>query len=151
MVKAFHTITLTTFCRRGEEDAAVIETKLRAFVPFELEKEKIRLEQQKTTGFNERAITIYCITLAKEVHITQFWKELMKRLKEEQKATLCRQLESRLDEELNFFIRFDKQAWSKEERLFMVDHGDCYHLKMKVAAYPHNREAATKVLQGLLS
>jgi hypothetical protein len=146
-MRLFHNITVSVFCK-PEDDPARIEERLRAFVPFELEKEKLKVGRQKATGFNDRPITILDITLAKESHIAQFLRLLTEALADHQKALLRHQLESRLDEELTFFVRFDKAAWN-EGRPELVDHGDCYHLKMRVAAFPKTREAALKVLQQL--
>jgi len=145
-MRAFHNVIMTVFCKQGE-DPALTEAKLCSFFPFE--KERVKLGQQKATGFNDKAITVYDITLEKEAHITQFLRWLLDTLNMDQKAMILRQLESRLDDELTFFIRFDKKAWNEEGRLFIIDHGDCYHLKMRVAAYPKTRNAALKVLHEL--
>jgi len=145
-MRKFHSAVMTIFYKEGEDDPAAMEAKLRAFFPLE----KVKLRKQKATGLN-KAIMIYDVTLEKEAHITQFLKWLLSALNLDQKAMLLRQLESRLDEELSFFIRFDKKAWNEEGRLFIVDHGDCYHLKMRVAAYPRSKEAALRIMHDLFA
>ena len=147
-MRLFHSVTVTVFSK--EEDATQ-EKAFRAFFPFVLEKEKLQLGKTKATGLSEKKITIYDVLLQKEAHINRFLQWLIDRLDKDQKAMLLRQVDSRLDAELTFFLRFDRTAWNEEERLLLVDHGDCYHLKMRVAAYPKERKAATAILLNLLS
>jgi RNA-binding protein len=67
-------------------------------------------------------------------------------IKEDQCKTLREQRWSRLDEELFFYIRLNKEAALKD--IFeLTDSGDCVHIKMHIAAFPKNRDSALKVVE----
>ena len=73
-------------------------------------------------------------------------EKLLKRLNTDQKELLSRQLESRLDEEQNFYIRLGKKELLRDD-YYITETGDCFHIKMTVAAFPKKREASIKVLE----
>ncbi|MBI4149975.1 hypothetical protein HY488_01075 [Candidatus Woesearchaeota archaeon] len=145
-MRQFHSLTLTVFCKPDEEDEALVKQKLKAFFPFDLEKEKVPIAVQRAAGLDNKQIHVLNVTLTKEAHLTQFFNTLLQRLNEEQKKALVREAESRLDVELCFYIRFDKERWNDHEELWIVDHGNCYHCKIHVAAYPKKREVALKII-----
>ncbi len=147
-MRLVHKITLQVF-GKPEEDILTVKQGLVALVPFSLEEAKLQLKDKKATGFNERILHIYTIELAKESDTNTFIEWLMKTLSPEQKDQLFRQRESRLDEELKFYVRFDKEAWL-ERRLVLTDFGNCYHIAMQVAAFPANREKALAVVEMIL-
>ena len=70
-------------------------------------------------------------------------------LKEEQKSLLLKQKESRLDIENLFFMRFDKEKLIKDNIYFLTDKGNCFHVKMSIAAYPTTRKNAMKIVEDL--
>jgi len=111
----------------------------------------IELKKTNATGFNEKKIIILEIYLEKEKHINKFLENLNKKLSKEQKELLIKQAESRLDDELNFFLRFDKEALVNENKLLLTDKGNCYHITIKIAAFPHKRESALKVIDKIFS
>ena len=60
-------------------------------------------------------------------------------------------LERKMDEKGNWFLRFDK-ADAIDEKLTIKDSGDSIHLKIKIAAYPAKKEIAVeKVREAILS
>jgi RNA binding exosome subunit len=145
-MKLINSATISVFVKPSEEK---IEDTRKAFlelIPFSLEEEKTALTEQKATGFNEQQITILSITLAKESYTNAFLKNFLSLLNDEQKELLLRQKESRLDDELNFFIRLDKEKWLSSRRAFITDSGRCFHIKLNIAAYPARRETALAVL-----
>ena len=59
-------------------------------------------------------------------------------------------LERKIDEKGNWFLRFDK-ADAIDEKLTIKDSGDSIHLKIKIAAYPAKKEIAVeKVREAIL-
>ena len=56
--------------------------------------------------------------------------------------SILKQIESRLDEELNFFLRLDKEKWVNEKEMKLTDSGKCFHIKISVAAFPKNMDIA---------
>jgi len=145
-----HNIHITVFCK-PEEDTKLIAKKLLFLVPFDIKKEKIEMKKTNATGFNEKKITILEVYLEKESHTNLFLNNLTKNLADEQKLLIKKQAESRLDDELNFFLRFDKSKLINEGRLWLTDRGECFHTRIKIAAFPHKREVALKILEKIFS
>lgn len=150
-MRYLHNLTLTVFCRPDEEDEALLRDKLRAFFPFDLEKEKIKINVQRASGYDNRPIHVMSVTLAREAHLAQFLKAMVAGLKPEQKQTLIKEAESRLDADLFFYIRFDKEQWNAHNELWIVDHGNCYHCKLLIAAYPKKRAVALGIIKTIFA
>lgn len=147
-MKFAHNVKISVFCKEYENETAIIHS-LKSLFPFYLEKEKIKLNQQTATGFNETKIKIFDIILDKERHINKFLGFLKEKLSAEQKGLLIRQAESRLDEKLDFFIRFDKDKLIQENKLYITDSGNCFHIKISIAAFPSKREKALEAIKTL--
>ena len=76
---------------------------------------------------------------------------LLNKFSDEQKRLLISQAESRLDANLDFFIRIDKDHWVNEREFWLTDSGSCFHIKLAVAAYPKKRDAALLLIRKLFS
>ncbi len=147
-MKNIHHIWLTVYSKPEDNESEIIEN-LKKFISFNLEKEKVNISRKSAASVEERKIVIFQIHLEKSRHINQFVKDLNSMLKPEQKELLLNQKESRLDSENHFFIRFDKDKLLKENKFFITDKGNCYHLKMSIAAFPSTRENALKVVKAI--
>lgn len=147
-MKYAHQIKLSVFSYENEDRNSVLEAFL-GFFPFNLEENKVLLKNTHAAGFNEKKIEVFEAALSKHNLINQFLNNLLNNLSEVQKGQLLQQAESRLDADLNFFIRFDKDLWVKDRKLFITDSGKCFHVKMSVAAYPRKREVALNVVKEL--
>jgi hypothetical protein len=113
--------------------------------PLDFEKEKLTTNEEIVESFENRKIKIYTLEITKEAHTNVFLKKLKELLTEEQCKKLIEQKSSRLDEELFFYVRLDKEAALKDV-YELTDSGDCIHIKMHVAAFPKNRITALKVV-----
>ena len=149
-MKYAHSIKLTVFSYEHENSGQILDSFLR-FFPFSLEDNKINVVKRNTTGFNDSKIEIFEVLLTKTNLINQFLDFILNNLDEIQKGILIQQAESRLDDNLDFFIRFDKEEWIKNKKLELTDSGKCFHLKMSIAAFPSKREAALKIVKEMLS
>ncbi len=119
------------------------------FFSFNLEENKVQLKKTAATGFNDSKIRIFEATLTKTALVNQFLDHMLNNLDEVQKGTILQQAESRLDENLDFFIRFDKNEWVNHQRLELTETGKCFHLKTSISAFPKKREIALKVVREL--
>jgi RNA binding exosome subunit len=144
-MKLAHNIKLSVFSHEDDNIEQLGET-LRKLCPFDLEQEKLQLKRSTATGFRDRQITIFEIRLTKEKHTNKFLTHLKEQISDDQRKRLLNQAESRLDEDLDFFIRLDKQKLIKNTFL-ITDSGNCFHIRISVAAYPANREAGLKVVK----
>lgn len=149
-MKYAHSIRLTAFSYESEDGKSILDALLK-FFPFSIEKNKVILKKTEATGFNDKKIKIFEITLAKGNLVGQFLKNLLNNMDKNQKQQILGQAESRLDKNLDFFIRFDKESWIKDEKLILTDSGKCFHLKISIAAFPKKREVALNVLRSLFS
>ncbi len=147
-MKYAHNIELRVFCKGGDDELQLTNV-MHELVDLDFEKEKIELKKQKAELFDERSLTIMIVFLDKQRHTTKFLDDLFKRLSSEQKDIIKRQLESRLDEKLHFFIRLDKPKLLEGD-YWLTDSGDCFHMNIAIAAYPHTRFAARDIIMKML-
>ncbi|MBI2656310.1 hypothetical protein HYX03_01050 [Candidatus Woesearchaeota archaeon] len=148
-MKYAHLIKLTVFSYEHENIDSVLDSFLRLF-PFILEDSKVVLNKTNATGFNEKKITVFEVALTKSNLINLFLRNLLNNLDENQKNQILQQADSRIDKNLDFFIRFDKDSWIKEKRLMLTDSGRCFHVKISIAAFPKKREVALSVVRDML-
>ena len=149
-MKYAHLVKLTVFSYENEDKNAVLNSFLELF-PFRLDENKVVLKKTDAVGFSDKNIEIYEVHLTKVNLINQFLRHLLGNLNENQKNTLLEQAETRLDENLDFFIRFDKGSWTNGKRLQLTDSGKCFHLKISIAAFPKKRKVALKIINEMLS
>lgn len=145
-MKTANSIKISVFCYEDEDESKVLEIFL-GFFPFNLEEEKIIVLKTNARGFKERNIKIFEVNLTKDMHINLFLENLNNKLNNEQKQLIIKQADSRLDENLNFYIRFDKQKLIKEQRTWITESGDCFHLKINIAAFPRKKEKAVEMIK----
>lgn len=142
-----HRIEVRVFCK-PEDNIEAVKAGLLSLLPFDLDKEKVKINERNAVGFNERKIVILDTKIDKQRHIIQFLENLNKILTKEQKEMIKSQAESRLDDEMFFYLRFDKQRLI-DKILWLTDKGDCYHIKFGVAAFPKTMENALKCVRSI--
>ncbi len=146
-MKFANSVTIRVFVKE-DEDYDAVHAAFRSLVPLDLEKVLVR--QQAAVGFNERRIGILEIVLVKDRHIRAFLDFLGERLGERQRQLLIHQKESRLDSGLDFFVRLDKDKLLAGEFL-VTDSGNCFHIKIGIAAFPRKRAVALATVERMLS
>lgn len=96
-----------------------------------------------TEGYHKNQVIILQEKITKKRDTKDFLEKLHS-LKPSAKKRILRELESKMDDRGNLFLRFDKQrAYLGDMKV--VEHGDAIHLKLKIAAYPARKEEALKV------
>ncbi len=151
-MKIAHQIKISVFSyEKGNEDPNLALEKLLQLIPFNIQDEKIALNKTEAQGFNEKKITIFEAILEKEKHTNKFLENLIGKIDTHQKNIILEQLESRLDENLSFFLRFDKGEYIKNNKMALTDSGNCFHIEIAVAAFPRKKEAATEVVRSIFS
>jgi hypothetical protein len=96
-----------------------------------------------TEGYHKNQLTILQGKITKKREMKDFLEKLGS-LKPSSKKRIFRELEDRMDDRGNLFLRFDKQRAHLGD-LKIVEHGDSLHLKLKIAAYPARKEEALKI------
>lgn len=151
-MKLAHLILIKVFSyEKNNDDRNLILNKFLRLFPFELTDEKIRLNKDTAEGFQGKKITIYEAVLNKDKHIKSFIENLAKNIDESQKNFILMQKESRLDNDLDFFLRFDKDEYLRNNKLVLTDSGNCFHIKISVAAFPKKREIALKMIDEMFT
>ena len=145
-----HSVTARVFCGEKENESEVLNG-LKSLLPFDLEKEKIAIDRQNAFGFSDRKITIFEVVLTKNRQVKAFLDNLLPKISGTDKHMLQRQLNSRIDDDANFFVRLEKETLAKRNELLVTDGGNCYHVKIKMAAYPSSKENAIKLVKELLN
>jgi len=149
VMKYAHHIELSVFAHEGEDKEKIKQT-LKSLVHIDFEEEKLKVDEKTATSFQEKKIKIYKILLEKEKHTKVFLEALLSKLTKEQKEMLLIQKESRLDEDLCFFIRLEKDQLM-QGKTEITDSGNCFHIKIHIAAFPAKRENAMQVIDKLLN
>jgi len=149
-MKYAHNIEMRVFSKEDDDDENQIMGKIKLLFPFDFEKEKIEFKSKISYGFEDKRIKILTVFVKKERHTTTVLKNIMKNLDQEQKDLLLKQLDSRLDETLHFYFRLDKDKLLNDE-YSVTDSGNCFHFKISIAAYPHKREVAEKIVREILN
>ena len=148
-MKIAHSVNIRVFCGEEENESGVIGG-LKFLLPLDLEKEKIEITKQTAFGFSDRKISIFEVVLVKNGHIKAFLENLLTKISATDKQMLLRQLDSRIDDDANFFIRFEKEILVKHRELLVTDSGNCYHVRIKVASFPSTKKAAMAVMEKVL-
>jgi len=144
-MKWAHSVTIKVFVY-PDDDIDEIKKTLKMLVPLD----DVKLEKSAATGLKEEEITIFKIKLQKERHIKKFLSHLISKLTEPQKTLLLEQKESRLDEHNNFFIRLSKPDLRKE-KYKIIESGDCYHIRIHIAAFPATRDKSLEAVMNMLT
>ncbi|ELZ98612.1 RNA-binding protein [Haloferax sulfurifontis] len=127
----FHYIDLRTFCYETEDEKRV-EEALRAFLPDEFDVDRV-----ESAGHHGDRIIVFSarVERANDVrHVLDKIRDLP------DFETLLDELDQRVTDNTEFFLRLDKQAAFKGE----ARRGGGLTLRAKVEAYPAKKEAAVE-------
>ena len=96
----------------------------------------------------EDKIIILSGVVSKKRYTKTFFNKLLESVDLEK---LNNDLERKMDEKGNWFLRFDKSD-ALDEKFTILDKGDAIHLKIKIAAFPAKKQIAVdKVREAILS
>lgn len=146
-MKLVNHIHFRVFCNPEEEKEKIRNAflSLMGYSKEEILEEKIDYKEINAKGFQQKTIVIIEADLKKERHCNKFLKSLENKLKVEDKKLLIEQV-NRLDDNLNFFIRLDKESLF-EENYVLTDSGNCFHITMNIEAHPRRKDVAHKVVK----
>ena len=145
-MKQANNIHIRVFCKTEENEEKILKglKKIITLTDEELQKEKLEIKKTEAKGFDDK-IKIYEFQAEKNRHINQIIKNLNEQLTSADKERLRTQ-ENRLDENLDFYMRLSKPLII--ENIFeLTDSGDCYHIKINIAAFPKNKETAKEKIK----
>ncbi len=135
---------------KQEDSYDSVKKALLSLFPFDLQQEKVNVLDESASGLDGNLIKILSVSLLKERQITRFLAALKQHLGTEQTRVLLEQKESRLDEHLFFFLRLEK-ASLLDSKYALTDSGNCFHIRMNIAAFPAKRASALETVKQLFS
>jgi RNA-binding protein len=100
-----------------------------------------------TEGYYKNPVLILSNKIDKKREIKDFVEKLSK-MNNPTRKRILHQLENKMDDSGNLFLRFDKQR-AYQGDLKVVEHGDSIHLKIKIAAYPAKKKVALEIARKL--
>ena len=136
----FHSLQLESFSHETEDEEKVREAMLN-LLPEEVRNTAPKIERELLNGTHGNKIIILRIDFKKQGDVKKIFDFILENLDEKGGV------EDRIDDDCNFFVRFDKQeAYSGKLRLSSQD---SIQLKGKVAAYPACRSKAVEIMKGV--
>ena len=104
-------------------------------------------QQEYIEGYYQNPVLILHDKIEKKREIKDFIVK-MEHLPSSYRNKILDDLDRKMDDKGNLFLRFDKQKAYLDE-LEVVEHGDSIHVKIKIAAYPARKEQAMKIARKL--
>jgi len=147
MEKLLHSIALNVF-ERYVEKLPEVQSVFHRLLPLDFEKNHIKIDHQQLEGFSG---IIHSLTLqtTSHRHNSLLLDSIFSHLSKQEISLIELQKESRLNNDGVFYIRLDKQ--SLLQNLFrLTDGGDCFHMRIKLAAYPATKDRYFQNLQKIL-
>lgn len=135
-----HNISYRVFVHGTENEEKVLEA-LNTIFPY------ASPERELTEGYYKNKVIIFHQKFTKKKEIKNFLENL-KELEPDSRNNIIDNLEKKMDDHGNLFLRFSKQdAFSNKWKI--VEHGDSIHTRIKFAAYPAKKEGALKLAREL--
>ena len=131
-----HNIRYRVFIYENEDKDEILEALLNVLPTAEPEVEEAE-------GLLEEKMLILTGTISKKRETKEFLNTLIDSIGKAQLIKLYDDLDRKMDEKGNLFLRLSKEK-ALDEEWEILDGGDSIHLKIKIAAYPAKKEVAIK-------
>ena len=131
-----HNIRYRVFIYENENKDEILEALLNILPTAEPEVEEAE-------GLLEEKMLILTGTISKKRETKEFLNTLIESIGQEQLSKLYKDLDRKMDEKGNLFLRLSKEK-ALDEEWEILDGGDSIHLKIKIAAYPAKKDVAIK-------
>ena len=106
------------------------------------------IEMEEAEGLTEDKIIILSGVVDKKRHTKSFFNRILE-LNQDQLDKLDNDLERKMDEKGNLFLRLSKEG-AIEDEIEILDSGDSIHLKVKIAAFPAKKSIAIEKVREAL-
>ena len=131
-----HNIRYRVFIYENEDKDEILEALLNVLPTAEPEVEEAE-------GLLEEKMLILTGTISKKRETKEFFFFFFDSIGKDQLIKLYNDLDRKMDEKGNLFLRLSKEK-ALDEEWEILDGGDSIHLKIKIAAYPAKKEVAIK-------
>lgn len=133
---SFHYIRFRTYCH-ATEDKSKVENSIRFVSGTD------KIEKRKTKGYHRNPIVIMESEIKKSMEVKAFFSRLKN---QGLMKKILNELESRIDEDHNFYLRFDKQK-AFFQKYELVKHDDVVSVKGKIKCFPPDKGNAVKSMK----
>jgi RNA binding exosome subunit len=148
MKQLVHNIEVSVFEKNPDRLPDVCDA-LHRLLSVDFKKEKADMTHDQAEGFEQKTIHILSFKTYKKRHNWLLLETVFNHLSDREKEKLYEQRDSRLNNQGYFYFRLHKEALL-EDKYRLTEGGNCFHFKIKLAAFPNNRENAMKSLKMLL-
>ncbi len=140
-------ITARVIAHATEDETKVMKA-LKNVLGEVLDDEDVDIEFMYAEGHHGNPITIIQVDIDKSKHIKKVLKHWEENLPNEEREHVWEDVERRIDDKGNLYLRFDKQrAYMGELRLSDTD--DVVRVKVNLESYPASREGGVRALRRL--
>lgn len=133
-----HYVEITALAQ-ATEDPDLVKRAIHTLLP-----EDTDIETEEAEGHHGNPVRLFKAKFDRADDIRNFFTELG-----DQRTTILNQLDTRLDDNCNLWMRFDKEAALNGERRLTT--GEGLIARTKLAAFPAKRENAEKSARALLA
>jgi RNA binding exosome subunit len=148
-MKLIHNITISVFVKEFDDEEKTAMT-LVSLLPDKFEEEKIKIEEETVKIEEGTKMKIFKAKTDKDRHNKQIISKIKDILGEKQCEEIAKD-NSRIDDQGNLYIRLDKIKLEEKGEAIDVDHGECYHIKIMLAAFPKTKEKAILVAKKIFT
>lgn len=145
-LKMIDNITLRVITHATEDEFKV--KKALNFFLTDIEAKSEKSNDIQTEGYYGNPIIVTEVKISKKKELNKFINFCKLNLSIDDKHIIKSELNERLDENLNFFLRFDKQQAFKN-KLKLISCDDAIFIKIKIKTYPKSINKAYLVLEEL--
>lgn len=146
-MKRAHAIKLRVIVGPGQEE--LVKERLLSMLGLPLsevqEEEDISFDVDEAEDFSGNDLHLVRTSYTKTRNTNRVLDVLREKLPRGDREMVVSQ-EDRLDDDLNFHIRLDLDAFL-DGAYILTEDGDCVHVRVKVAAYPAKRDEAMTVVR----
>ena len=148
MEKLTHSVQINVF-EKDQDKIQTINECYHFLLPVDYTKEGIEIIHENLEGFHQMTIHSLTLSTTKNKHNNLLLNNIFTSINKQDLRTIINQLESRINDDGNLYIRLDKESLLKK-RYQLIDHGNCFHIKIKLAAFPAKKENFMNTAQRLL-
>ena len=109
---------------------------------------KIDLSADRVESYYGPSILKYYYKTAKQTEVKKIMKHILDKLPEKEKKEIVKDMDNRIDEQGNLYVRFDKQQ-AFLGKIDIADHGDVVKMRIGFASYPFSIAIVHKGVRGL--
>ncbi|MEF8879881.1 MAG: RNA-binding domain-containing protein [Candidatus Thermoplasmatota archaeon] len=149
MRQLVHNVSIRVF-EKDYNNLENIQNIFNRLLPVDFKKEKVDIDHEEAEGFEEKTIHILSMETEKRRHNRLLLRNLFQQMHDKDKSRVFDQRRTRVDDEGNFYIRLDKQSLL-DQKYVLTEGGDCFHFRIKIAAYPKNEDTIMDSIETLLS